>query len=344
MSSWRTVPDVCDRGHPAFAGANNYIKHTAETSGCCRGIETVVEKGVVPPRARVRILIDSAHAAKVAPGFTRARKNIVLGNTSHTLLLRSKHDESLSRSTMSMTTLGRPDNDESADHAASLGAMGVAVRFQRCHEEAWRQVSTYSCHEKHLMVLKGFAPSHVPTPSRPTAGAAYLSYVCFSSRRPMWLCILLACLGHPASSPWLPWSVVLRYHGFILLGVCSPSLCWCDCFVRALAPCLAHAPFLILTSPASWSRHRGRSASCCPCPGTDDGRSNNDKPDSHIGVGVVWDSSSSGQTEAHRLSLTHKRPSQHSYSCVVQHTRRVESTVVAPDGWASWRQPPCGDP
>ena len=145
--------------------------------------------------------------------------------------------------------------------------------------------------------------------------------------------------------PWLPWSVVLRYHGFNLLGVCSPSLCWCDCFVRALAPCMALAPLLILTSPASWSRHRGRSASCWPMHrALTMAFSNNDKPDSHIGLGVVWDSSSSGQTEALRLSLTHKRPSQHSYSSVVQHTRRVEPTVVASDGWASWRQQPCGDP
>ena len=98
---------MCDRGHPAFAGANTFTNHTAETSGCCRGFETVVEKDVVPPIARVRILIDSAHAAKVAPGVTRARKNIVLGNTSHTLLLRAKHEESLSRSTMFMATLGR---------------------------------------------------------------------------------------------------------------------------------------------------------------------------------------------------------------------------------------------
>ena len=52
---------------------------------------TIFRTSFIPPGARVRILFDSKHAARIALGNTHAKRNIALSNTSRILQLQAKN-------------------------------------------------------------------------------------------------------------------------------------------------------------------------------------------------------------------------------------------------------------
>ena len=113
-------PVVCDPGPPAFLRATSCSNNTAELSGFAEAIRWA--NSFIPRGARLCILFDSKHAARVTVGTAHAKKNLSLARTCNELLLRLTCNFHVSVHHVS----GHAGNtgDECADAAASLGMRG----------------------------------------------------------------------------------------------------------------------------------------------------------------------------------------------------------------------------
>ena len=81
-------PVVCDPRLPAFLGATSCSNNTAELSGLAEAIRWAIS--FIHRGARLRILFDSKHAARVTIAVAHAKRNIALARTCDELLLRLK--------------------------------------------------------------------------------------------------------------------------------------------------------------------------------------------------------------------------------------------------------------
>ena len=81
-------PVVCDPRLLAFHGATSCSNNTAELTGFAEA--TRWASSFIPRGARLRILLDSKHAARVNIGVAHAKRNIAPARICNELLLRLK--------------------------------------------------------------------------------------------------------------------------------------------------------------------------------------------------------------------------------------------------------------
>ena len=112
--------------------------NTADLTGFAEALRWA--NSFIPPGARLRILFDSKHAARVTPGVAHAKSYIALPRRCSELLVRLKCNIHAFCPSFFYKSLAGNAGNECADVAASLGMRGFISDQQRSSSFGLREI------------------------------------------------------------------------------------------------------------------------------------------------------------------------------------------------------------